>query len=71
MIEGRIRKYYEEVVLFGNSFVMDENKIKIKHLVLILPKKNGETNFTAFKLFILGDGIEKKEKFCCRSCLND
>lgn len=60
MIEGRIRKYYEEVVLLEQLFVMDD-KVKIKDLLAKFSKENGETKITAFKLFILGDGIDKKE----------
>lgn len=60
MIEGRIRKYYEEVVLLEQLFVMDD-KMKIKDLVAKFSKENGETKISAFKLFILGEGIEKKE----------
>lgn len=60
MIEGRIRKYYEEVVLMEQLFVMDD-KLKIKDLVAKFSKENGETKISGFKLFILGEGIEKKE----------
>ncbi len=60
MIEGRIRKYYEEVVLLEQVFVMDD-KLKIKDVVSKFAKENGETKISAFKLFILGEGIEKKE----------
>jgi len=60
MIEGRIRKYYEEVVLLEQLFVMDD-KVKIKDLIANFSKENGETKISAFKLFILGEGIEKKE----------
>lgn len=60
MIEGRIRKYYEEVVLLEQLFVMDD-KLKIKDLAVKFSKENSETKITGFKLFILGDGIEKKE----------
>lgn len=60
MIEGRIRKYYEEVVLLEQLFVMDD-KMKIKDLVAKFSKENSETKISGFKLFILGDGIEKKE----------
>jgi elongation factor Ts len=60
MIEGRIRKYYEEVVLLEQNFVMDD-KLKIKDLVSNFSKENGETKISGFKLFILGDGIDKKE----------
>jgi elongation factor Ts len=60
MIEGRIRKYYEEVVFLEQLFVMDD-KVKIKDLVANFSKENGETKVSGFKLFILGEGIEKKE----------
>lgn len=60
MIEGRIRKYYEEVVLLEQLFVMDD-KVKIKDLITKFSKENGETKVSGFKLFILGEGIEKKE----------
>ncbi len=60
MIEGRIRKYYEEVVLLEQPFVMDD-KVKIRDLLANFSKQNGETKITNFKMFILGDGIEKKE----------
>jgi len=60
MIEGRIRKYYEEVVLLEQLFVMDD-KMKIKDLLANFSKENGATKITDFKLFILGEGIEKKE----------
>jgi elongation factor Ts len=60
MIEGRIRKYYEEVVLLEQVFVMDD-KVKIKDLLANFSKENSETKISAFKLFILGEGIEKKE----------
>lgn len=60
MIEGRIRKYYEEVVLLEQPFVMDD-KVKIKDLVSKFSKDFGDTSITDFKLFILGDGVEKKE----------
>lgn len=60
MIEGRIRKYYEEVVLLEQVFVMDD-KVKIKDLVSKFSKENSETKVTGFKLFILGEGVEKKE----------
>ena len=61
MIEGRIRKYYEEVVLLEQNFVMDD-KIKIKDLVISAGKEIGSPiSLKGFKLFILGEGIEKKE----------
>ncbi len=61
MMEGRVRKYYEEVVLLEQNFVMDD-KVKIKDLLKNFGKEIGaEVNISDFKLFILGEGIEKKE----------
>ena len=61
MIQGRIRKYHEEVVLAEQAFIMDD-KIKIKDLLNNFAKENGApVVIKDFKLFILGQGIEKKE----------
>lgn len=62
MIHGRIRKYYEEVVLMEQSFVMND-KIKIKDLIKESEKELGsKITIKDFKLFILGQGIKKKEE---------
>ncbi len=61
MMEGRVRKYYEEVVLLEQNFVMDD-KVKIKDLAKNFGKEIGsDVAISGFKLFILGEGIEKKE----------
>ena len=61
MVEGRIRKFYEEVVLLEQFFVMDDT-MKIKDLLIQFKKDNNEDiKIKAFEMFILGDGIEKKE----------
>ena len=58
MVEGRIRKYYEEVVLLEQVWVHDgETRVKA------VAKKAG-VKLTAFARFQLGEGIEKpKEDF--------
>jgi elongation factor Ts len=56
MIDGRIRKYYEEVVLLEQTFVMDD-KLKVKDVVANFAKQNGDTKITGFKLFVLGEGL--------------
>lgn len=62
MMEGRIRKYYEEVVLLEQAFVMDD-KVKIKDLIAKSATEIGQDiKLTDYKLFILGEGIEKKEE---------
>ncbi len=58
MVEGRIRKYYEEVVLLEQVWVHDgESRVKA------VAKKAG-VKLTGFARFQLGEGIEKpKEDF--------
>jgi elongation factor Ts len=58
MVEGRIRKYYEEVVLLEQVWVHDgESRVRA------VAKKAG-VNLTGFVRFQLGEGIEKpKEDF--------
>ena len=61
MIAGRLRKFYEEVVLLEQSFIMDPDK-KVKDVVSDVAKELGtEIHFSAYACFKLGEGIEKKE----------
>ena len=53
MVEGRIRKYYEEVVLLEQVWVHDgESRVKA-----VVKKAGG--NLTGFARFQLGEGIDK------------
>ncbi len=62
MMQGRIRKYYEEVVLLEQFFVMDD-KVKIKDVIANTAKDlNSKIELTGYKLFVLGEGIEKKKR---------
>lgn len=55
MVEGRIRKYYEEVVLLEQVWVHDgESRVRA------VLKKAGVT-LTGFERFALGEGIEKPQ----------
>ena len=61
MVEGRIRKFYEEVVLLEQVFVMD-NKSKISEVVENTGKEIGSpVKLAGFICFRLGEGIEKQE----------
>lgn len=54
MVEGRIRKYYEEVVLLEQVWVHDgESRVKA------VAKKAG-ANLVGFERYALGEGIEKQ-----------
>ena len=59
MIEGRIKKYYEESVLLEQPFVMDDKK-KVRDIVDEYAKEaNTNIELKSFTMFILGEGIEK------------
>ena len=62
MVEGRIRKYYDEVVLEEQAYIMDPDK-KVKQVVAEAAKELGaDIKIKDFVCFKLGDGIEKKEE---------
>lgn len=61
MVEGRIRKFYEEVCLLEQTFVID-NETKIRDVVANAGKELGtDVTLSGFVSYILGDGIEKEE----------
>ncbi len=62
MVEGRIRKFYEEVVLPEQIFVID-GKAKVSEAVDAASKDvGGKITLTGFVRFNLGEGVEKKEE---------
>jgi elongation factor Ts len=62
MVEGRLRKYYEEVCLLDQTYVMD-NETKVTKVVEAAAKDIGApVTLSAFVRFNLGEGIEKEEK---------
>lgn len=59
MVDGRLRKYYEEVVLEEQVFVID-GKTRVKDVVASLAKElNQPIKLAGFVRFSLGEGIEK------------
>jgi elongation factor Ts len=61
MIEGRMRKFYEEVVLAEQVFVMDTDK-KVSAVIEATAKELGApVAVTGFAKFVLGEGVEKAE----------
>ena len=60
MIEGRIRKFYEEVVLLKQAFVM-EPELTVEQYVAKAAKELGHpVTVTGFVRLALGEGVEKK-----------
>ncbi len=61
MVEGRLRKYYEEVVLLEQLFVLD-GKSRVKTVIENLATELGvPVSVTRFERFALGEGIDRAE----------
>ena len=61
MVEGRLRKYYEEVVLLEQTFVID-GETKVRKAVEQAGKDlGGDIKVVGFARYQLGEGIEKEE----------
>lgn len=61
MVEGRVKKYYQETVLLEQIFVMD-NKTPIAQVVEEAAKEIGSPiTLTGFLRFELGEGIERTQ----------
>lgn len=61
MVEGRLRKFYEESVLLEQTFVID-GETKVKDVLKKAEAKLGTSvKLDGFLRFALGEGIEKKE----------
>ena len=62
MVEGRLRKFYEEVVLSEQTFVVD-GETKVAKVVENAAKEIGApVKLVGFVRFALGEGIEKKSE---------
>ena len=60
MIEGRIKKYYEEICLMNQPFVKDPSKT-IKDVLTEATLKIGEKiSIRRFVRYVLGEGMEKR-----------
>ncbi|EWY42138.1 elongation factor Ts [Skermanella stibiiresistens SB22] len=61
MVEGRLRKYYEEVVLLEQVYVIDgENKVR-KVVDAVAKEIGAPIKIVGFSRFVLGEGIEKEQ----------
>lgn len=61
MIEGRLRKFYEEVVLLKQAFVINPDLTVEKALKEAEKEIGAPAKITAFIRYALGEGIEKEE----------
>jgi elongation factor Ts len=61
MVEGRVRKFFEEATLLAQTFVID-GESKVKDIVAKAEKEAGAPiKVTKFVRYALGEGIEKEE----------
>ena len=59
MVEGRLRKFYEEVVLLAQPFVHDPDLTVEKALVAAEKEADAPIKITGFYRFALGEGIDR------------
>lgn len=62
MVEGRLRKFYEEEVLLEQTYVID-GESRVKQVIEKASKELGTpVKLTGFARFALGEGIQKEEQ---------
>lgn len=62
MVEGRIRKFYEEACLVDQTFVIDGESKVSKVLETASKDVGAPVSIKSFVRFALGEGVEKKEE---------
>jgi elongation factor Ts len=62
MVEGRIRKFYEEACLVDQTFVIDGETQVSKVLETASQNVGAPVTIKGFVRFALGEGVEKKEE---------
>ena len=60
MVEGRLRKFYEEAVLLKQAFVMDTERTVEAVLKDAAKDVGGAVTVTDFVAFRLGEGIQRE-----------
>ncbi|MCX5519050.1 translation elongation factor Ts [Kaistia defluvii] len=61
MVEGRVRKFYEEVVLLSQAFVINPDLTVEKALKAAEAEVGAPIELTTFVSYRLGEGVEKEE----------
>ena len=62
IVDGKIKKYLSEVTLINQNWVLDPSLTLAEVLKDFNERNNEDLSILDFKLFILGEGIELKEK---------
>ncbi|MDY8109728.1 translation elongation factor Ts [Fulvimarina sp. 2208YS6-2-32] len=61
MVEGRMRKFYEEVALLKQAFVLNPDLTVEKALEAAAKDAGGTATITGYVRFALGEGVEREE----------
>ena len=61
MVEGRLRKFYEEVVLLSQAFVHDPETTVAKALAATEESAGAPIKIAGFHRFALGEGIDRPD----------
>ena len=59
MVEGRLRKFYEEAVLLKQAFVIDRERTVETVLKEAAKDVGGAVEVTDFVVFRLGEGVQR------------
>ena len=59
MVEGRLRKFYEEVVLLAQAFVHDPDTTVAKAVAAAEKAAGAPIKITGFHRFALGEGVDR------------
>jgi elongation factor Ts len=62
MVEGRLRKYYEEICLLEQAFVIDPDNTVGKAVDAAAAAVGAPINVKGFVRFALGDGVDKEDE---------
>ena len=63
MVDGRIKKFFDEIVLLEQLFVLSDDKLKVRQEIANIEKELGsKIVIKNFVRFSLGEGIEREEK---------
>ena len=62
MVEGRLRKYYEEICLLEQAFVIDPDNTVGKAVDAAVAAVGAPINVKGFVRFALGDGVDKEDE---------
>jgi len=62
MVEGRLRKYYEEICLLEQTYVIDTDNNVEKAVEVAAKEIGAPVSIKGFVRFALGEGVEKEEE---------